>query len=78
MCTNIGATGHSLYAGDRAYIGSVSDDPYDIRTRVVVERSADAGSYDFIGTDLAPLAAEVSAAEYSDSVSGMPTRGLNE
>ncbi len=76
MCTNIGATGASVLGGSKVYFGSVSDDPYDIRTRVIVEREA--GGYAFVGTDLVPLEADGSAADYRDSVSGAPTRGLNE
>ena len=53
MCTNIGATGASVLGGSKVYFGSVSDDPYDIRTRVIVEREA--GGYAFVGTDLVPL-----------------------
>ena len=76
MCTNIGATGASVLGGSKVYFGSVSDDPYDIRTRVIVEREA--GSHAFVGTDLVPLGTDGSAAEYRDSVAGAPTRGLNE
>ena len=76
MCTNIGATGASVRGGSKVYFGSVSDDPYDIRTRVIVEREE--GGHAFVGTDLVPLEANGSAADYRDSVSGAPTRGLNE
>ena len=38
MCTNIGATGDAVAPAGRAYIGGVSDDPYDIRTKLVVRR----------------------------------------
>jgi hypothetical protein len=76
MCTNLAAAGRSVRSPGAVYIGSVSDDPYDIRTRVVVERSPN--GYAYIGTDLAPLSPAVSAAEYAESTSGAPTRGLNE
>ena len=76
MCTNIGATGVSVGEGNKVYIGSVSDDPYDIRTRVIVRRPQ--GGYAYAGTDLTALSAAGSAAEYSASVCGAPTRGLNE
>jgi acyl-CoA:6-aminopenicillanic acid acyl transferase len=76
MCTNIGATGRTVGGRGKVYIGSVSDDPYDIRTRVIVRRPK--GGYGYVGTDLRPLGAAGSAAEYSASVSGAPTRGLNE
>jgi hypothetical protein len=76
MCTNIGATGDAVTPAGRAYIGSVSDDPYDIRTKVVVRRPAD--RHAFVGTHLQPLVAAASAQAYSDSVSGAPTRGLND
>src|SRR5262249_33126532 len=76
MCTNIGAVGRSASPRSRVYIGSVSDDPYDIRTKVIVRRPKN--GYAYVGTDLRPLSSSVSAAEYSDSVSGAPTRGLNE
>jgi hypothetical protein len=76
MCTNIGATGEAAAPAGRAYIGSVSDDPYDIRTKVVVRRPA--GGHAYVGTHLQPLAAAASAQAYSDSVSGAPTRGLNQ
>jgi hypothetical protein len=75
MCTNIGATGAAAIPAGRVYIGGVSDDPYDIRTKLIVCRPA--AGHAFIGTHLAPLAA-ASAQSYSDSVSGAPTRGLNE
>lgn len=76
MCTNIGAAGRSVATSGHLFIGSVSDDPYDIRTRVIVRRPKD--GYAYVGTDLVPLSADVSAKEYSSSVSGAPTRGLNE
>jgi len=76
MCTNIGATGSSVKQSGKTYIGSVSDDPYDIRTKVVVRRIQ--GEFAYIGTHLSPLGESSSAADYSDSVSGAPTRGLNE
>ena len=76
MCTNIGVTGAAAAPAGRAYIGSVSDDPYDIRTKLVVRRPRDGLAY--IGTHLQPLAMAASAQAYSDSVSGAPTRGLNE
>jgi hypothetical protein len=76
MCTNVVAAGSSTDRAGKVYIGSVSDDPYDIRTRVIVERPGK--GYAFIGTDLVPLTAAVSAAEYAQSTSGAPTRGLNE
>ena len=76
MCTNIGATGSSVGHTGKTYIGSVSDDPYDIRTKVVVRRNPTELGY--IGTHLSPLNEVSSAADYSDSVSGAPTRGLNE
>jgi hypothetical protein len=76
MCTNIGATGDAVDPAGRAYIGSVSDDPYDIRTKVVVRRPM--GGLAYVGTHLQPLATAASAQAYSDSVSGAPTRGLNE
>ena len=75
MCTNIGAAGDAVVPEGRVYIGSVSDDPYDIRTKLILRRPL--GGHAFIGTHLAPLAA-ASAQSYSDSVSGAPTRGLNE
>lgn len=75
MCTTIGATGKGV-AGGGALVGSVSDDPYDIRTRVVVRRPQH--GHAFIGTDLAPLESETSAAEYSASISGLPTRAVND
>jgi hypothetical protein len=75
MCTNIGAAGDAVVPEGRVYIGSVSDDPYDIRTKLILRRPP--GGHAFIGTHLAPLAA-ASAQGYSDSVSGAPTRGLNE
>ncbi|MFO1349433.1 MAG: carcinine hydrolase/isopenicillin-N N-acyltransferase family protein [Gammaproteobacteria bacterium] len=74
MCTNIGAT---LGLGKASVlIGGVSDDPYDIRTKLIVRRPKK--GYAYIGTYLAPLPGTASAAEYADSVSGAPTRGLNE
>jgi len=76
MCTNIGATGITVGERSGVYIGSVSDDPYDIRTRVIVRRPT--GSYGYVGTDLMTLRASSSAASYSASVCGAPTRGLNE
>jgi hypothetical protein len=76
MCTNIGATGRTVSERGKVYIGSVSDDPYDIRTRVILRRPKE--EYAYVGTDLMPLSAAASAAEYSASVSGAPTRGLNE
>jgi hypothetical protein len=76
MCTNVAAAGKSVRTAGAVYIGSVSDDPYDIRTRVVVERTPHA--YAYLGTDLVPLSAATSAAEYAASTSGAPTRGLNE
>lgn len=75
MCTNIGAT-LGLNHGGPVLIGSVSDDPYDIRTKVIVRRPDE--GYAYVGTHLAPLPGTASAAEYSDEVSGAPTRGLNE
>src|ERR1700722_3006327 len=76
MCTNIGITGTSIDPFGQVLIGSVSDDPYDIRTHVVVERSR--GAYGFIGTELAALADTVSMPDYNRSVAGWPTRALNE
>lgn len=76
MCTNVGATGASVQPNGKVYIGSNSDDPYDIRTRVIVKRPPD--GYAYVGTDLASLSGDASAAEYSSSVSGAPTRALNE
>jgi acyl-CoA:6-aminopenicillanic acid acyl transferase len=76
MCTNIGATGDAVAPAGRAYIGSVSDDPYDIRTQLVVRRPA--GGHAFVGTHLSPLPGSASAQAYSEAVSGAPTRGLNE
>ena len=75
MCTNIGLTG-SKYPFAKVLIGGVSDDPYDIRTRVVVERSVH--GYAFIGTELKALSEEVSMPGYNASVAGWPTRALNE
>ena len=75
MCTNIGLTG-SKYPSAKVLIGGVSDDPYDIRTRVVVERSVH--GYAFIGTELKALSEEVSMPGYNASVAGWPTRALNE
>jgi hypothetical protein len=75
VCTNIGATGRGVVPQGRVYIGGVSDDPYDIRTKVIVRRPE--RGHAFVGTHLAPLAV-ASAPGYSDSVSGSPTRGLNE
>jgi hypothetical protein len=75
MCTNIGLTGRK-YPFAKALIGGVSDDPYDIRTRVVVERSVH--GYAFIGTELKALSEEVSMPGYNASVAGWPTRALNE
>ena len=71
MCTNIGLTG-SKYPFAKVLIGGVSDDPYDIRTRVVVERSVH--GYAFIGTELKALSEEVSMPGYNASVGGWPTR----
>jgi len=76
MCTNIGATGLAASPGGGTWIGGVSDDPYDIRTTVVVRRPEE--GFAWIGTHLAPLEAGASDQEYSDSVSGAPTRALNE
>jgi Acyl-coenzyme A:6-aminopenicillanic acid acyl-transferase len=76
MCTNIGLTGSSADPFGKVLIGGVSDDPYDIRTRVVVERSAHA--YAFIGTELKALSDSVSMPGYNASVAGWPTRALNE
>jgi hypothetical protein len=75
VCTNIGATGRGVVPQGRVYIGGVSDDPYDIRTKVIVRRPE--RGHAFVGTHLAPLAV-ASAQGYSDAVSGSPTRGLNE
>ncbi len=76
MCTNIGLTGSSAEPFGNVLIGGVSDDPYDIRTRVVVERSTE--GYAFIGTELKALSDDVSMPGYNDSVAGWPTRALNE
>jgi hypothetical protein len=76
MCTNVGFTGVAVGEGSKVSIGSVSDDPYDIRTRVIVRRPR--GGYGYVGTDLMVLSAASSAAEYSASVCGAPTRALNE
>lgn len=76
MCTNIAAAGGSVRDRGKPLIASVSDDPYDIRTKVIVERPAD--GYAYVGTALRALGSSVSAAEYSDSTAGTPTRGLNE
>jgi hypothetical protein len=76
MCTNVAAAGRSVRDPGKVFIGSVSDDPYDIRTRVIVERGRD--GYAYVGTDLAPLSTAASAAEYARTTSGAPTRGLNE
>ena len=70
MCTNIGATGNSVAPKGGVYIGGVSDDPYDIRTKVIV-RHPERG-HAFIGTHLAPLA-EASAQDYSE----LSKRGAN-
>jgi hypothetical protein len=75
MCTNIGLT-CSADSFAKVLIGGVSDDPYDIRTRVVVERSAH--GYAFIGTELKALSDDVSMPGYNASVAGWPTRALNE
>jgi hypothetical protein len=76
MCTNFGFTGTSAVPFGKVFLGGVSDDPYDIRTRVVVERSGH--GYAFIGTELAAMSADVSMPDYNDSVAGWPTRALNE
>jgi hypothetical protein len=76
MCTNIGLTGGSAEPFGKVLIGGVSDDPYDIRTRLVVERSP--GCYAFIGTELKALSDDVSMPDYNASVAGFPTRALNE
>jgi hypothetical protein len=76
MCTNISAAGRSLRDAAKVYIASVSDDPYDLRTRLVVVRPK--SGYAYIGTDLSPITAVVSVESYSESTSGFPTRGLNE
>jgi hypothetical protein len=76
MCTNIGLTGASADPFGKVLIGGVSDDPYDIRTRVVVERSANGCA--FIGTELKALSDDVSMPGYNASVAGWPTRALNE
>jgi hypothetical protein len=76
MCTNIGLTGSSAEPFGKVLIGSVSDDPYDIRTRLVVERSP--RCYAFIGTELKALSDDVSMPGYNASVAGFPTRALNE
>ena len=76
MCTNFGLTGASVDPFGKVLLGSVSDDPYDIRTRVVVERSGE--GYAFIGTELAAVSSTVSLPDYNASVAGWPTRALNE
>ena len=76
MCTNFGLTGTSAVPFGRVLLGGVSDDPYDIRTRVVVERSNE--GYAFVGTELAALSSAVSMPEYNSTVAGWPTRALNE
>jgi len=75
-CVNVGATGRSVLPPGRTYIGSVSDDPYDIRTRVVVTRRP--GAFSFVGTDLVSVDPSVSDPEYMTMVRGAPSRGINE
>lgn len=75
-CVNVGATGRGALPPGTAYLGSVSDDPYDIRTRLVVRRPA--GRYAFIGTELLALGAASSDPDYIAMVNGGPTRAINE
>ncbi|TRZ51705.1 hypothetical protein D4S03_04645 [bacterium] len=75
-CVNIGATGRSVIPREKVYIGSVSDDPYDIRTRIVVKRRP--GVFSFVGTELVSVDPSVSDPEYMTMVKGAPSRGINE
>jgi len=75
-CVNVGATGRAARPRGKAYLGSVSDDPYDIRTHLLVWRPAD--GYSFIGTELIALNAASSDPNYIEMVNGGPTRGINE
>ena len=74
MCTNIGATGSSVGRTGKTYIGSVSDDPYDIRTKVVVRRNPTELGY--IGTHLSPLNESIPIKRKFGLFSSLPLRSI--
>ena len=75
-CFLIGATGPGVTAGGEALIGSVSDDPYDIRTFLRLVKPA--GTLAHLGTELISTAEHTLMERGYFAHPGETTRGLNE
>jgi hypothetical protein len=75
-CFLIGATGIGNTIGGNAFIGSVSDDPYDIRTFLQVV-SPEKG-YSHIGTELVSTSMHTLSERGYFAKLGETTRGLNQ
>jgi hypothetical protein len=76
-CVLIGATGDGVTVDGKALIGSVSDDPYDIRTVVRTITPGD-GSHAHIGTELVSLTDETLLERGYLCSPHETTRGVNE
>lgn len=75
-CTNVAVVGASLPRDRQWLVGSVSDDPYDIRTRVIVDKQP--GGLKYVATELQPIS-DVGMAERGYVVNEEErARGVNE
>jgi len=74
-CFLLGATGKGWTINGNSLIGSVSDDPYDIRTFLKLKTEPDA--IDFIGTELISTTKNTLADRGYFARPGETTRGLN-
>ena len=75
-CFLIGVTGHDANPRGEALLGSVSDDPYDIRTFLRVVRPADAPPH--IGTELVSTTENTLLERGYFASPGETTRGINQ
>lgn len=75
-CFLIGVTGREANAAGEALIGSVSDDPYDIRTFLRVVRPEDGARH--IGTELVSTSEHTLLERGYIASPGETTRGINE
>lgn len=74
-CANVGVVARGEEGAPHWLLGSVSDDPYDIRTRVVVDRG---GPLAYVATELQPARDVGMAARGYVVTEGERGRGVNE
>jgi len=74
-CFLIGVTGKGWTRGEKSFVGSVSDDPYDIRT--FLKRVNDPAVMDHVGTELISTTEHTLTERGYFALPGETTRGLN-